>query len=985
MSDTTVSVSFGGTTAEFEAACQRALTAMRALTDGVTALTSGLATSTQGLNATTPAVVAVTQATNTATTAIKQISPAAKAATVDLQALINATTGVSRESQSAAASADVFRQALGDQTNEVKALRAGFDETTAAAGRTMHGSSGITRELIVLGHEAMMGNFSRFGGSLVVMAELMGNISIKTILAGGAIVAAGAAVYHLYENLHQATVQAESLNAQMVLMGRDPVEATAAAKALATQLHEAGDVGKTAAREIAGAFAGIAHSTPELTKQLALLVPALHAATPTEDIAKFGAEFAKIGSSVGNIKKFLDENDLFDGAAQREAIEGYVRTNNLIGAQELLIKRVNDRLGDQFAAQQAAKKRNLIDSQIASGLPGLAEQIAPTSNVPKLKMTESARSPADALLDEEQAKLNTHKHEEIELDHTIQALRERLAATSDKAARDDVANALHVAAEKRATMREAGDTTWLAQQTLALDKQNLAIMTTARTSKAATDAKLANDVAYWSRVLSGTEISTSQRAQAERNLATAEIQLSQERLRAKEAADRAGVTSGRKSVQEQIAELSAEQAANHDNYAKWMEIEREKLAILRGAYSEKSKEFQSELRAEEVYQRQHLAKIEALELQRIDRENATGQKALGERVSRLGVEVAEQLRSKSDELAISRQLTEAEAALELRKLDTFVASLTQGTAEFQKATLQRADLYQTFQSKMAAIDKQIADEAKRSADRSLATYTSAFDRIGAAGESMATGLVSGTMTWKQAEQQAATAVLQGVAQLAGKILASWAATEIGKTMTTTAQTQIRTAQENGATGLAVIGKALAAWVGLEGGKTAATVGGAAIREGVDTTAAGVAVVDSKISGLAQIATNAAVAGSAAFASTAAIPMIGPELAPAAGAAAFAGAGAYAGALAVPSFAVGAWSLPGDMLAQVHNGEMIVPAFQAEAMRNGAQVGGGGGGAALHVTLNAIDTQSGAAFLNAQLPFLAKRLQQHMSLNASSRS
>ena len=90
----------------------------------------------------------------------------------------------------------------------------------------------------------------------------------------------------------------------------------------------------------------------------------------------------------------------------------------------------------------------------------------------------------------------------------------------------------------------------------------------------------------------------------------------------------------------------------------------------------------------------------------------------------------------------------------------------------------------------------------------------------------------------------------------------------------------------------------------------------------------------------QIGANAAAAGSAAFASTAAIPIVGPELAPEAAQAAYAGAMAFA---PMASFAVGAWDLPRDMIAQVHQGETILPKTFAEDFRaNGGGLGGGGG-------------------------------------------
>jgi hypothetical protein len=58
---------------------------------------------------------------------------------------------------------------------------------------------------------------------------------------------------------------------------------------------------------------------------------------------------------------------------------------------------------------------------------------------------------------------------------------------------------------------------------------------------------------------------------------------------------------------------------------------------------------------------------------------------------------------------------------------------------------------------------------------------------------------------------------------------------------------------------------------------------------------------------------------------------------------------------LPAFAVGADNIPHDMVAQIHKGEMIVPAAGAEAIRSGKL--GGGGGQQLHLTIHAMDSQS----------------------------
>ncbi|MFZ6686583.1 hypothetical protein ACO0K0_02410 [Undibacterium sp. SXout11W] len=87
----------------------------------------------------------------------------------------------------------------------------------------------------------------------------------------------------------------------------------------------------------------------------------------------------------------------------------------------------------------------------------------------------------------------------------------------------------------------------------------------------------------------------------------------------------------------------------------------------------------------------------------------------------------------------------------------------------------------------------------------------------------------------------------------------------------------------------------------------------------------------------QVEASSAVAGAEATASAAAIPGSGWMIAAGAGLAAYAAAKSF-----MPSFAVGAWDLPHDMIAQVHQGETILPRTFAEDFRNNAGSMGGGG-------------------------------------------
>lgn len=104
-----------------------------------------------------------------------------------------------------------------------------------------------------------------------------------------------------------------------------------------------------------------------------------------------------------------------------------------------------------------------------------------------------------------------------------------------------------------------------------------------------------------------------------------------------------------------------------------------------------------------------------------------------------------------------------------------------------------------------------------------------------------------------------------------------------------------------------------------------------------------------------VTSYAAVAAAAAFASTAAIPVIGPPAAPAAATAAQLAVMAYVPAA---TFATGAWQLPGDMIAQLHEGEMVVPKTFAEDLRNkGGNGAFGKGDSGLTVNIHATDADS----------------------------
>lgn len=168
------------------------------------------------------------------------------------------------------------------------------------------------------------------------------------------------------------------------------------------------------------------------------------------------------------------------------------------------------------------------------------------------------------------------------------------------------------------------------------------------------------------------------------------------------------------------------------------------------------------------------------------------------------------------------------------------------------------------------------------------------------------GLILGTMNFKQALGSVFRSIAVEFIKMVESMIAKWIAGELAKTTATIVGTKARTAAE------------------VEAQTTTGVLGIGTILKTIFADAAKVfANVFAFLSGV-----------------------MGPA---AAGPAAASAAAVAAVASSVPSFDVGSFSIPHDMMAQVHQGEMIVPAqggfadMMRDAMSGGGSGGGGGGG------------------------------------------
>jgi hypothetical protein len=229
--------------------------------------------------------------------------------------------------------------------------------------------------------------------------------------------------------------------------------------------------------------------------------------------------------------------------------------------------------------------------------------------------------------------------------------------------------------------------------------------------------------------------------------------------------------------------------------------------------------------------------------------------------------VANHQQTEAQLLAQERQFEAERLAITVDGINAQIAAASKNPEENVKL------LEQLNAQKIAAAQKyeqQLAALNIKAANEQTKDWKKAFDALSSGFASVIQGMLNGTETWKQAVQQMYKTITNIITSTISNMVTTWLEGQIQN------------------------------------------------------------LLASKTTALGSVTDNAAVAGSAAFASTAAIPYVGPELAPAAAAAAFAGAMSFAAGLS----AEGGYDIPGGMnpVVQTHQREMILPEEHANTIR-----------------------------------------------------
>lgn len=285
------------------------------------------------------------------------------------------------------------------------------------------------------------------------------------------------------------------------------------------------------------------------------------------------------------------------------------------------------------------------------------------------------------------------------------------------------------------------------------------------------------------------------------------------------------------------------------------------------------------------------------------------------------------LRRISDEQAIA-----AEAVLQERLFQIDLQALQDKTQQLdgnlEKIAANNAAIEQlerTHQTKIIQIKSQAVVASNKDMTAMNAGIRSSL-------ESSMASMMQGTMTLKKGLQAVWGAILQGFTQFVAKKVMSWA---LGETA-----------------------------------QTGATVAGNAVRVESDWMAATQSVMANAWSAIKNIAMKAWEAAASVYASIAAIPYVGPFLAPVM---AVAATGAVMGFAANIASARGGYDIPAGInpLTQLHEKEMVLPQAQADAVRNMTNGGGSSDGGTIQIV-----TTGGQFIHKDQLATLLKKMKRN---------
>ncbi len=882
----------------------------------------------------------------------------------------------------AKAAVSALNQELSNKTAAQAAVQ-GAEQVASSHGH-MAGSAGVTREVLVMLHETMMGNYNRLAGSTVVLAERT-NLLHRAIMAltgpmgaavAGAAALAGGLAYLAIEAAHTESALRGVYNAAL-LQGRNALQAEGDTRKHIETMRDSGVVGHKAATEIVTAIQSIPHVADDVRGKLAAIAPALFEVWD-RDAERTAKGIDQAFKSIGSLSAFLKENDLLVGG-QHAAFAAAEASKDAFAAQRIGVDALTARLGPAFEAfkkQSDASKAFAADIALAGEgaltLPSAKAAMLPPIRMPALG--SQAEDEGTRRQTEATERYNTVARERLQIEADIGLLKQRITASSGEEQHAAMAaladaqaklNALTSASQSAAYQKVGQD---------ARDAANAAVTAAAAAHKTRTQISEAELIAQrdvYEAASRDSTLSEHQRTEAKAEATRLNISLTKEEART-------AATGASDALKAAIASYDQQIAAAHGNAVQVIALEHDKLAAIRAAKGESSAIYQEALKHEteavNAAVQQQFAAMESAGKRRIAQVAAEAKEVAAYRQS-----------TKAEEIAAVIQAVETEQRAELQQADTVIASLTEGTLAYKTATDARLRIAQQFKTELTRLHAEETAAGVSSATAVMRAYDHAFSGVGSTGTRAIEGLVTGQMTFQRASGMVAQSVLSGFIGMTTTMVGRWVAKELAQSAISSAATAQRVATEQAAGNIG-FGALIARWIGLEGAKTTATTGGAAARATAETsggffsvigtmlaewlgletaktggtvaqvgartaiedTSAASQLVETLTTNVAGAESYAAVGAAAAGSSVAAIPYVGWAMAPGVAAETY---GVLSGFAAMASLDVGTSYVPSDMMAQIHRGEMVIPAFESSMIRSGQATLGGGGGSSSSTAVN----------------------------------
>lgn len=763
---------------------------------------------------------------------------------------------------------------------QIKTGWTGTEEVATKAAQGMHGlrfaTAGASRELIVLGHEVLQGNFSRIPGSLMVLSERMGGLSMSFLAAAAPIAIVTALVGYFTIKAIELSQAVDKIKIGADFAANADITSTAIRSTVKDVSHMA-HMTVASAEEVVGAYARMRNMSTTELKGMSAATVEFAQVTGTDAKAAVNALTGFFEEENVSLKKLTE---MFPGAtmAQKEhflEIQRSANANEIWAAKLELVGTNLDRTKDSVIKANAALYSNY--ENLLKLIPG------------------------------------------VEWFISIQDLENHAIERSTKRWEDNAAAIKKAAAEKAATPLTHDEILGAgAEASKAMDPYKEQI------NKTNVDIKKLKDAITELGKASNGAPDTDKIKEYSVDLKVAEGNLARLKEQQRKRADTPNQLGGADAIskaREAISDIMMDEEKSASErltavQGVWQKVlDGEKMtAVQRRLVVEAMNKSIAQAERAVSSERVANAKLAIAEIQSDEDVSATEKKqqtiqlwdfllAGDDLTARTRVEI-ETARAKALRDLHREELNEAYAeADEYRRIQELKLRDRRAASVIMRAqiTEEEADIKE--------IGRQEAADKKRVLDEMLG-YEQQFVQ----------NVLSGRMS------------LQGsLLRLAGQFIEKELANDL-KYLTARLMyndVELREMYKQGLGGLLFHTK-------VETGKTAATAMSAAARETIGAEEAAVGVATQAASQEVSILNSAKTAAAGAYSALAGIPYIGPIIAPIAAGAAFVAVEAY-GQLA--SLDTGTMEVPKDMTANIHKGEMVVPKPFADSVRSSDFFGG----------------------------------------------